>query len=43
MEKIMNEWNDFLNWCEVKGLKPGNGQVLRTYVKTLREGKWDYV
>ncbi len=42
MEKeinIMNEWNDFINWCETNGFKPGNGQVLRAYVKTLREGK----
>lgn len=39
MKKIMNEWNDYLNWCESQGFKPTNGKVLRAYVKTLREGK----
>lgn len=36
---IAKEWNEFINWCESKGFKPTNGQVLRAYVKTLREGK----
>ena len=41
--QIAKDWNDYLNWCESNGFKPGNGKVLRAYVKILREGKWKYV
>ena len=42
LEKRMKAWDKFTNWCKFLGYKPGDGKVLRKYVKLLKEGKWDY-
>ncbi len=39
MKEIMEEWNEFLNWCKEKNLNPSKGIVLNTYVYLKKRGE----